>query len=678
MDDSHYKTRFERADAARQEAERLLEEKSLELYTKNQSLVDHQSKLEETIQLRTSELIDALQTTRAAEHSKTKIIEFLSHELFTPLNAIAGASSIIRSTQLTPFQDRQIKLIENAYQTLLNLCNDMLGVNSEHLKSYQSMTYEEEVIPFYLHLLFQRLKSDIQQIKRPQQSLYFRINRHLPNHLAGDYASISDVGRQAINLIFSQFLCAEIDFILDVDNRNISLKFDILNKETQPPQTTQNMFESTFEKLENYCQTFASSITIRIDKTSAQSASLEFRFPIEILKATSDQDAAIFIDAPIYVDIANSKLKSHVMNILFDSNIFCEDLTANPLIKSSPKTGLYCIVISDVSPIEETSLVDWVVIAEQLPHQDSAHYHLPPPFADSELIAAIEFYLKRHLASQIKQKDIKSSNILVVDDIEVNREVAKQILTLAGHRVTTANDGLECLELLAHHHFDAIVMDIQMPNMNGLEATRSIRALKNEKQTIPIIALTAQWTQSIAKEAREAGMDRYLLKPINSQHLIDTISSLIQPTEPNTASRSVDKPTTKTEPAQQTEPIYAPQQEPQAKNEATTNCWINFTDSLPRVNNNREILLTILKKFSAKNSGFGQKISRLIGDENFEDARRELHAIKGSSATIGATKLSAATASVEQQLKSTNKLTLDELGLFLHALEATLDEINQL
>lgn len=129
-------------------------------------------------------------------------------------------------------------------------------------------------------------------------------------------------------------------------------------------------------------------------------------------------------------------------------------------------------------------------------------------------------------AGQTPQKSLK---ILVVEDNQINRTVAKGLLERLGHTITTANDGQEALDQLTNHEIDLIMMDIHMPVMNGLEATKAIRKLPNrQKAATPILALTADVMQASIEEYSRLGMQGYVAKPVRKETLVDALRPYAQ------------------------------------------------------------------------------------------------------------------------------------------------------
>jgi CheY-like chemotaxis protein len=116
----------------------------------------------------------------------------------------------------------------------------------------------------------------------------------------------------------------------------------------------------------------------------------------------------------------------------------------------------------------------------------------------------------------------------LAEDNVINQKVATRMLERLGHIVTLAENGREALEAVRTHPFDLILMDIQMPEMDGLEATREIRAWESGRARTPIIALTAHAMDSHRGECEAAGMDSFITKPIRFEHLRTAIERLCE------------------------------------------------------------------------------------------------------------------------------------------------------
>jgi CheY-like chemotaxis protein len=155
-------------------------------------------------------------------------------------------------------------------------------------------------------------------------------------------------------------------------------------------------------------------------------------------------------------------------------------------------------------------------------------WHLSKPAKGSELIDAVRQALGP--MAQITTDDPaerlpgRRGRILLVDDAPVNQEVAQGLLEMHGYEVSLADNGREALEALDREAFDVILMDLEMPEMDGMSATAEIR--RRELTTFgrtPIIAMTAHGLSALRTECLEVGMDGYLTKPIQPQELFDAL-----------------------------------------------------------------------------------------------------------------------------------------------------------
>jgi CheY-like chemotaxis protein len=132
----------------------------------------------------------------------------------------------------------------------------------------------------------------------------------------------------------------------------------------------------------------------------------------------------------------------------------------------------------------------------------------------------------------LPESRVRPLQILLAEDCLVNREVAVGLLELRGHQVTVANNGREAIDAFQRQEFDVVLMDVEMPDMDGLEATRIIRQWENiANRRTPIIAMTAHAVHGFQAACRAAGMDQYISKPIDPQKLYQEVESVIQQTD---------------------------------------------------------------------------------------------------------------------------------------------------
>jgi two-component system sensor histidine kinase/response regulator len=200
-------------------------------------------------------------------------------------------------------------------------------------------------------------------------------------------------------------------------------------------------------------------------------------------------------------------------------------------------------------------------------------------------------------------------DVLVVEDNPVNQKVVVGLLTKWGHRVAVAGDGAQALEALARQDFDVVLMDIQMPVMDGIEATCAIRAREREQGGhLPIIAVTAHAALKDRTRCLEAGVDRYLTKPLNSELLRQALAELL----PTAAS----------------EPIAAAPEAPGGS--------VDFEQLKACVGDDPELLAEVILVFIEEAHLTLASVGRAIADQRSPDLATSAHRLKGSLATMGA------------------------------------------
>ena len=188
-------------------------------------------------------------------------------------------------------------------------------------------------------------------------------------------------------------------------------------------------------------------------------------------------------------------------------------------------------VIGDSSPIIILTAYDWSDIEEEAKEAGVTAFCEKPLFM-SQLRELLTNSVPNEAAPEEKRYVPNGKKILLVEDNELNQEIARTILEDAGFMIETANDGVEAVQKMEHAvpgQYDLILMDIQMPVMNGYEASKRIRALKNvELASVPIVAMTANAFEEDREKSYEAGMNGHLTKPVSVENLMDMIYKVMK------------------------------------------------------------------------------------------------------------------------------------------------------
>lgn len=247
----------------------------------------------------------------------------------------------------------------------------------------------------------------------------------------------------------------------------------------------------------------------------------------------------------------------------------------------------------------------------------------------------------------------EKQNVLLVEDNAINQEVARDLLVSKNLCVTIAENGLEALNMMASKPFDVVLMDIQMPVMDGLEATRHIRQSDADYSNLPILVLTAHGLPDDVKKSFDAGANEHLTKPLDNKLLLQRMGKYIS------WHRKQDE---------------APIQE-NSDDMVTDLYGIDLESAKERLMNNDELLKKVFLMFAEQYRGFFQRLNDSLLAVNHEEVQRGLHTLKGSAGNISALKLAEIATVLEGDLKqmqlhakwaTAHKNELKQLEIELH------------
>ena len=525
------------------------------------------------------ELADALAQAQHANASKTTFLSNMSHDIRTPMNAIIGFTSMA----LRHFENRtqvkdSLEKVLSSSNHLLGLINDILDmsrIESGRVEVAEQECNLSDLIHNLIHIIQPQInakqqKFHIDAFKVKNEDVYadqLKVNQVLINILSNAVKYTPSTG--SIFFRISQYEsqihgCAKYEFRIKDNGLGMSKEFlkHVFDAFEREETSTKSGIQGTglgMSITKKMVELMGGTIEVESekDKGSEFTVTLDLKLQQNVkavpIKELSGLRALVVDDDFNTCESVTEMLKQMGMRSEWTTSSREAVFRAGRALDNDPfnayiidwlmpdQNGIETVrqirrVVGSMAPFIILTAYDYSDIEQEAKAAGVTTFCTKPLFR-SDLKRALSRAIHGHDEDENKHDDLSSTDfggkrVLLVEDIEVNREIAKAILTEIGLEVEDACDGTDAVEMVRTaptNYYDLILMDVQMPTMNGYDATRNIRALNRpDAQTVPIVAMTANAFEEDKENALKAGMNDHLAKPLDIPKLLETLTKYLK------------------------------------------------------------------------------------------------------------------------------------------------------